>query len=181
MRPTVDQNRGMSSATRRVALWAGVMVVWAGLFGAPSRADAGEPSAGVPPVSGPVVRPFDPPEERWLPGHRGVDLEAQEGVAVVAAADGVVAFVGTIAGVPVVTVRHREGPDGGLRSTYEPVVATVEEGTEVSAGDVIGTLAGGHCLMACLHWGLRDGDTYFDPLSLLGVPRLRLLPMTEAV
>ena len=29
---------------------------------------------------------------------------------------------------------------------------------------------------ACLHWGLRHGDVYLDPLALLGLGRVRLLP-----
>ena len=136
--------------------------------------------SGVQPVGGTVVRAFDPPDERWLPGHRGVDLGGAVGEPVVAAADGVVGFVGTIAGVPIVTVRHLDGADGGLRTTYEPVDALVSEGDLVSAGDVIGTLADGHCLAGCLHWGLRDGDVYLDPFLLLGVPRLRLLPTSDA-
>ncbi len=56
-----------------------------------------------------------------------------------------------------VTVLH-----GGRRTTYEPVVATVEVGTVVAAGDVVGRLsvAGGHCFLpaACLHWGLVEGS-----------------------
>jgi hypothetical protein len=30
---------------------------------------------------------------------------------------------------------------------------------------------------ACLHWGLRRGEVYLDPLSLLAPPEVRLLPM----
>ena len=43
---------------------------------------------------------------------------------------------------------------------------------------VIGT----HCLpAACLHWGLRAGDTYLDPLQLVGGPMpVRLLPLDSA-
>ena len=40
-------------------------------------------------------------------------------------------------------------------------------------------LADGHAgctAEACLHWGLRRGEVYLDPLSLLRPPRVRLLP-----
>ena len=37
---------------------------------------------------GPVVAPFDPPEQDWLAGHRGVDLAAAVGEVVRAPADG---------------------------------------------------------------------------------------------
>jgi murein DD-endopeptidase MepM/ murein hydrolase activator NlpD len=42
-----------------------------------------------------------------------------------------------------------------------------------------GRLVAGHpgCpAVACLHWGLRRGDAYLDPLTLLGLGRVRLLP-----
>jgi hypothetical protein len=45
---------------------------------------------------------------------------------------------------------------------------------------VIGTLTPGHggCpVEACLHWGVRRGETYLDPLTVLRPPRVRLLPM----
>jgi murein DD-endopeptidase MepM/ murein hydrolase activator NlpD len=70
---------------------------------------------------------------------------------------------------------------GGLRTTYEPVVAAVSKGDQVVAGQVLGGLsaAGSHCLpAACLHWGLRRGETYLDPLALVGVNlQVRLLPV----
>jgi murein DD-endopeptidase MepM/ murein hydrolase activator NlpD len=75
----------------------------------------------------------------------------------------------------VVVVDH-----GSTRTTYEPVSATVAVGTAVHTGDVLGSLQTGlsHCLpRTCLHWGLLRGDTYLDPLSLLGVAPVRLLPL----
>jgi hypothetical protein len=41
-------------------------------------------------------------------------------------------------------------------------------------------LAAGHpgCpVAACLHWGLRRGADYLDPLALLGLGPVRLLPV----
>ena len=99
-----------------------------------------------------VVRAFDKPEHDWLPGHRGVDLAGTPGQTVLAAGDGVVAYAGTVAGKPVVSVQH----DGGLRTTYEPVHASVVAGRRVTKGSVLGTLAAGHpgcAAAACLHWG----------------------------
>jgi murein DD-endopeptidase MepM/ murein hydrolase activator NlpD len=127
-----------------------------------------------------VVRPFDPPPQPWLPGHRGVDLAAAPGSVVRAAGAGVVVFAGQVVGRGVVSVEH----PGGLRTTYEPVSPLVRAGQEVRAGDPIGVLVAGHVgcpTPACLHWGLRRGEAYLDPLSLLGAGRVRLLPLEGGV
>jgi murein DD-endopeptidase MepM/ murein hydrolase activator NlpD len=122
-----------------------------------------------------VEATFDPPDDPWGAGHRGVDLAGRIGQAVRSALPGEIRFAGRIAGKPVVTVSH-----GDTRTTYEPVVGTVPVGTRVSAGDVIGTLdlPGSHCFpRACLHWGWLRGDTYLDPLDLVGGGPVRLLPL----
>lgn len=131
-----------------------------------------------------VARPFDPPVQRWLPGHRGVDLVAGPAPVVVAPADGVVTFAGPVAGRGVVTVLH---PDG-LRSSLEPVEPAVPRGARVTAGSVIGAVTGpAHGTIAptggvvgapSVHWGVREEDgTYVDPWSLLpGSGPVVLLP-----
>jgi murein DD-endopeptidase MepM/ murein hydrolase activator NlpD len=128
--------------------------------------------------------PFDPPPhvlrrfavgpQPWSPGHRGVDLAASAGQAVLAAGPGVVTFAGRIAGVGAVAVGHGQG----LRTTYEPVDADVHLGDHVEAGDRLGTVSGWptHC-DACLHWGAIRGETYVDPLQLLGLVPPVLLPI----
>jgi murein DD-endopeptidase MepM/ murein hydrolase activator NlpD len=128
------------------------------------------------PVEGAVTRPFDPPPDRYGSGHRGADLAGAPGSPVLAAGDGVVVFAGMVAGRPVVSVDHA----GGLRTTYEPVDPSVAAGQRVTRGSPVGTVTAGHAgcpVQACLHWGLRRGETYLDPLSLLRSPRVRLLPM----
>jgi murein DD-endopeptidase MepM/ murein hydrolase activator NlpD len=134
------------------------------------------PLAGTPTI----VRGFEPPPEPWLPGHRGVDLLASPGEPVRAAGAGRVAFAGWVGGIPAVTVMH---PDG-RRTTYQPVLATVVRGHEVTPGAILGRVSAGgsHCLpRACLHWGLRRGSSYLDPLSLVGGDiEVRLLPLWSA-
>ncbi len=123
-----------------------------------------------------VARRFDPPAQRWLAGHRGVDLQASSGATVLAAADGVVAFAGSVAGKGVVSIDHPTG----LRSTYEPVRALVTAGQAVRRGQDLGVLVteGSHCLpRACLHWGARRGSDYVDPLALVGAGPVILLPL----
>lgn len=131
----------------------------------------GWPLAGLPAV----LRPFEAPAHRYGPGHRGVDLAGAPGRPVLAAGDGTVVFAGPVAGRPVVSVQHA----GGLRTTYEPVLAEVTAGAVVVRGGRIGVLQAGHpgcAAAACLHWGARRGPDYLDPLLLLAPPRLRLLP-----
>jgi murein DD-endopeptidase MepM/ murein hydrolase activator NlpD len=112
-----------------------------------------------------VVRRFDVGPFPWSPGHRGVDLVPSGDATVRAAGPGVVRFAGVVAGRGVVSVDH----GSGLRTTYEPVDATVARGARVAAGQPLGTLSGaGHCAgTPCLHWGALLDDRYVDPLGLL--------------
>ena len=128
------------------------------------------------PVPGPVQTEFDPPEQDWLPGHRGIDLSATVGERVLAPRDGVVGFVGEIAGTPIITIWH-----GTVRSTYQPVSTGLSPGVAVTTGAVIGRIApqGGHCAGRCLHWGLRSGEHYLDPRLLLGGGRVRLISVQD--
>ncbi|GAA1240267.1 hypothetical protein GCM10009676_26460 [Prauserella halophila] len=123
-----------------------------------------------------VVRPFDAPDSEYGPGHRGVDLAAAAGQPVLAAAGGRVVHAGDLAGRGVVSIEH---PDG-LRTTYEPLSVQVDEGDRVRAGLPIGTVARGHddcAAAACLHWGLRRGERYLDPVTVVPLAgALRLKP-----
>ncbi len=141
-----------------------------------STSPYGWPLGGTPVVD----RGFEPPHTAWGAGHRGVDLRAALGTPVLAAGAGRVAYAGLLAGRGVVVVVH----PGGLRTTYEPVAAAVAVGDVVARGDVLGTLGEGHAScrpgLTCLHWGLLQGDTYLDPLALLFLGQVRLLPLHRA-
>lgn len=132
-------------------------------------------TGGIMPVQGAVVGSFDPPEVKWGAGHRGVDIESELGAAVVAPKAGVITFAGMVAGRPVVVVGH-----GDTRTTLEPVTASVPVGTSVKAGQQVGVLESGHeCAVGtCLHWGLKRGEVYLDPLSGVRSP-VRLLAKTQ--
>jgi murein DD-endopeptidase MepM/ murein hydrolase activator NlpD len=150
------------------------------LSGAPPVAAATDPVGVWPLVPRPdVVRGFDPPDDPWGAGHRGVDLLGRAGQPVRSALAGRVSWSGVLAGRGVVVVDH-----GTTRTTYEPLDARLRVGTGVAAGDRIGRLAavGSHCLpRACLHWGWIQGETYLDPLRLVGVAGpVRLLPLGPA-
>lgn len=156
--------------------------------GEPQTTQAGPASEAQPvleyrwplPLSSRVLRHFEPPAQAWSPGHRGVDLSAEVGAPVRAAAAGVVAFAGPVVDRTVVSVDH---PDG-IRTTYEPLEPVVRAGQQVDAGALIGHVgageAGAHCAESCLHWGARTGpDAYLDPLLLVSTEPvvIRLYPL----
>ncbi|MFC4507394.1 MULTISPECIES: murein hydrolase activator EnvC family protein [Streptomyces] len=123
----------------------------------------------------PVLRPWNPPPTPYAPGHRGVDLAAPPGAPVRAAAPGRVSYAGRVAGRGVISVQLTGTT---LRTTYEPVRALVKKGDEVAAGQTLGVVepTGSHCTTTCLHWGLLNGRTYLNPLTLLRRGPSRLLP-----
>ncbi|ONI49597.1 MULTISPECIES: murein hydrolase activator EnvC [Streptomyces] len=125
-----------------------------------------------------VLQGWEPPATPYGPGHRGIDLAARPGDAVVAAATGRVSFAGRVAGRGVLVIELAGSGAPPLRTTYEPVRGLVDKGDEVVAGQPVGVLEAGpfHCAGGCLHWGLRRGDAYLDPLSLLPPALLRRGP-----
>ena len=113
------------------------------------------------------MRPFKAPPERWLAGHRGVDLSASLGAPVLTPAAGTVVFAGWVVNRPVMTVDL----GGGLLSSFEPVDASRSTGDKVAEGEVIGTVSGSasssHCPASCLHWGVRLNGEYVNPLNFV--------------
>jgi hypothetical protein len=136
----------------------------------------------VPPVDGRVVRSFQEPISRFGAGHRGVDLVAATGTPVRAANDGQVSFAGDVAGSLHVVVAH----DGGIRTSYSFLARVdVRAGQTVRKGERVG-LAGGTGDAhgpGVLHFGVRIGDRYVDPMLLFRPPDLtqmvRLVPADE--
>lgn len=124
-----------------------------------------------------VSRPFEPPVQNWLAGHRGIDFPANDGDKVFAAGNGTVIYSGLLANKGVVVINH-----GLIRTTYEPLTSIVLVGDVVQAGELIGNVSTGisHCATEekvwCLHWGAIRNGKYLNPLLLVN-PRVRLLPL----
>ena len=94
-----------------------------------------------------------------------------------APADGIIAFSGTVAGKSVVTIRH-----GRLTSTFEPAQTALPAGSRIGRGDRFATVAGesDHCGESCVHWGVRTGDErYLDPVGQAETRKIVLKPVTE--
>jgi murein DD-endopeptidase MepM/ murein hydrolase activator NlpD len=116
---------------------------------------------------GVIMHDFEPPAQRWLSGHRGIDFAADPGDPVYAIAEGTVSFSGTVAGKPVVSVSRADG----TRVTYEPLESDLAVGAPVFAGDLLGHTAAksmAHCQDRCIHVGHVDGRDYLDPWRLMG-------------
>lgn len=127
-----------------------------------------------------MAKDFQPPAQRWLSGHRGVDLTVDWDGQVRAPADGKVSHVGTVVDRNTITIDHGDG----LRSSFEPLDSDLKRGDRVHKGQVIGVLQNGnHCMFsirACVHWGVRLGDDYVNPLQFIGafLPSV-LLPVED--
>jgi murein DD-endopeptidase MepM/ murein hydrolase activator NlpD len=126
------------------------------------------------------VRPFAP--KGSYGGHWGIDLEAEPGAFVRAAASGTVTFAGSVAGIRSVTVHH----GGGLRTSYSYLSAVMASRGPVDRGSVVGLTGVDHGVSA-LHFSLRLRDRYLDPMLVFGctalapAPGLRLLPVGTAI
>jgi len=147
--------------------------------GPAAAAPAAAPTAVVyrAPIAPPwrVVRSFVGPAAPWAAGHRGIDLDTQVGAPVLAPVAGTVAVAGTIVDRGVVTIVDA----AGRRNSLEPVTPGVRVGQQVTIGEVVATVSAerSHCAGTCLHWGVREGLNYLDPLALLpGGGPIVLLP-----
>ena len=115
------------------------------------------------PTSGEVIQEFRAPERTYGPGHRGVDLAATPGEPIFAMHSGTVLFAGQIAGIPIISLSSNTGE---LRSTYQPVDASVKAGDTIERGQIIGHVADrriDHCSEHCVHVGVRTDSQYFNP------------------
>jgi murein DD-endopeptidase MepM/ murein hydrolase activator NlpD len=126
------------------------------------------------PVVGPVIRPFDPPEDPYGSGHRGIDIAVPLGTTVHAPAAGTVTFAGKVGGQLFVTLDH----GGGLVSTYSWLsAALVHKGDVVAPGAPIALSGQGHpgSTTPHLHLGVKRDGAYIDPLEVLGPPPVSML------
>jgi murein DD-endopeptidase MepM/ murein hydrolase activator NlpD len=171
-----------------IGLWATPHVApTASPIGRASGAPAARAAIPVPqagswswPVTGPVIRGFDPPSDPYGAGHRGIDIAAAFGTAIHAPAAGVVTFSGKVGGQLFITLDHGDG----LSSTYSWLSSTaVRNGDHVSRGGKIGSTGVGHpgSSVTHLHFGVKLAGEYIDPMSVLGplsvVNLIRLAPL----
>ena len=122
--------------------------------------------AWVWPVTGPIIRGFDPPDSPYGSGHRGVDIAVALGTPVLAVAAGKITFAGPVGGRLFLTIDHGRGLD----STYSWLSSLVaRKGQTVAPGQVIARSGTGHpgSIVPHLHFGVRLDGAYVDPLDYL--------------
>jgi hypothetical protein len=118
------------------------------------------------PVTGAIVRGFDPPDDPYGSGHRGIDIATAVGTVVVAPDDGVVTFAGKVGGRLFLTIDH----GGGISSTCSWLTSVlVRKNDHVVRGQPVATTGWGHADLAVphLHFGVRRDGTYVDPMAFL--------------
>jgi hypothetical protein len=126
------------------------------------------------PIVGPIVRGFDPPDDPYGSGHRGIDIAADVGTVIVAPDDGVVTFAGKVGGKLFLTIDH----GGGVSSTCSWLTSVlVRKGDRVVRGQPVASTGWGHTDLAMpqLHFGVRLDGTYVDPLAYLAAPSITAL------
>ena len=153
----------------RVALAVSIVLV---SLGWPATAAPAE-ERWSPPVDGPVVRGYEPPQRPFGPQHLGLDYAVEPGSPVRAAGDGVVVFAGKVGRARSVAVEH----PGARRTTYAYLRRlTVRPGLPVHRGDVVGLSGGtgpGH-EPGVVHFGYRVNGRPQDPAPLFQPPRPRI-------
>ena len=123
----------------------------------------------IAPVAGPVTDHFRPPACDFCPGNRGLEYQPPLGTSVMAAAPGVVAFVGSVAGTRYLVVDQQDG----LKATYGRLLSvTVQTGQSIRQGQLVARSTDR------FYFGLRHDGRYIDPEPFIGQLRFRprLLP-----
>jgi murein DD-endopeptidase MepM/ murein hydrolase activator NlpD len=148
---------------------------------APAKSVASVPSPAAAPVliafrepaAGDVVSPFGLRQLPWEAGgrlHEGIDIRAEPGAPVAAAADGVVVERGADPGYGrFVVLRHADGLTT-LYAHLSRIQERIAPGAGVRAGDAVGAVGStGSSTGPHLHFEIRDGDGRpLNPALFLG-------------
>lgn len=163
---------GYNWRQRRMRLLLGVAIVACGIaLARPAIAGAGWPLEG----SGAVLLGFGASytstEATSASTHRGIDIAAEKGAEVRAPLAGRVTFAGRIPAAGGGTCRAVTiATDVGAVTLLPLASSRVSKGDTLAEGDAVGALAesgDGSSAGAHLHVGVKRGDLYVDPLTVL--------------
>lgn len=142
--------------------------------------EAPDPNGHVPvlhwPLEGPISSPFGRRRSGW---HAGIDIKADLGTPIVAAADGTVSF----SGWEKFYGRHvKISHDDGFVTVYAHLLQNfVKAGEAVAAGQVIGTVGRtGRASTYHLHFEIWNQGKVFNPLFFLQPRAFRVVPEGES-
>ncbi len=128
------------------------------------------------PLEGPISSPFGRRRSGW---HAGIDIKAEVGTPIFAAARGTVLYSGREKYYGrVLKVEHE---DGFLTVYAHNLQNFVEAGDVVEAGQVIGTVGRtGRASTYHLHFEIRNNGKVFNPVFLLPAQDLQFAPEGES-
>jgi len=135
------------------------------------------------PVDGPVLRPFvfDHDSPYTAGQHRGIDIGTSTGVPVLAPAEGVVSFAGTVpTGGKTISI---ETPSGYTATLLHLGSIGVKRGAVVREGGVVGAAGAEGGAKPYVYFGVRttsDPQGYVDPLGLLPAASVAPAPAAAA-
>lgn len=166
---------GFGRRPRRMRLLLGVAILACGIaLAKPAWAAAGWPLDEAGSVLLGFGASYSSAEATSASTHRGIDIAADKGSAVRAPLAGRVTFSGRVPAAGGGTCRAVTIATDSGAVTLLPLASTrVSKGDELAAAASVGTLAEeGDASSAAvhLHVGVKRGDVYIDPLSLLALP-----------
>ena len=122
-------------------------------------------ATAVLPASGVWLRVPVIPWPNWMPGHRGLDIQAPADTEVFAPVTGEVLWIGRVGKTFGITI------DAGsfIKHTITGIDSSLEIGQKVWRGQFIGwSIVNQHCEnLDCIHWSVRQHGRYIDPRWLL--------------
>jgi len=160
---------------RRARLLVAVAICSCGLaLARPSIAHAGWPLSAASRVELGFGAQYRAAEATASSTHSGIDIVAQDGASVRAPLAGKVTFAGRVPAVGSGTVRAVTIATASGSVTLLPLASTaVAKGDSLAEGEALGVLAAsgdGSSAGTHLHVGVKRGDLYVDPLSVLTLP-----------
>ena len=131
------------------------------------------------PVTGPVIRGYDPPDSPYGSGHRGIDIAAPIGTPVHAAGAGKVIVAGQQTGYGNVVMLQHGATYTTVYAHLSRFATGIKQGARVAQGDVIGYVGEtGWATGPHLHYEFRVDNVQKNPLTV-ALPDAQAVPANQ--